>query len=380
MLRIVIPFEGSWTNSFLDENHEPRFTSGKALKAGITGLEPVAIPAPGAPNTSMVEAIRALNRANPSMTYKVPENYDNTVKGILARLMGEVRRLSDLEEDHPIHDLFSDCTYAVDISSEHEELTALATPPNPIQTGGAGVMPAGNALYEKTALAYELFGHLGCTMPELLEGRAPQKPWVPAGPVELAIKLQTFKAQQDALVKSLQKQAKKEEVDYVSPFTQRALEIKKSLASLSDAPDVNEDIDSWNWAGAVIVQKVHCLQADTRQVLVENGVFSKNGNLSGLSMSGAIGRVTEKDLYEKSGAKKAYSTRMPFRAALWYETDGKKAPIAAGVIKKNGCLTIQLNIDEERARAVNQRIEDAAVGPFHFGKKGVAYVARCYIS
>lgn len=377
MLHIKIGFESSWTNSFADENGEALFLSGSKFNEGLRGQAPVPLSLNAPDNQRRVHNIRQLNAANPDMTYRVPASYDNTVKGVLARLMGEVERLKNLPEDHPVHEAFSRTRYTLDISAEHDEVVSLATRQlNEIATSGAGVLPVGNPLYEHSELAAALFGHLGGTLAEVIAGKYPEVPWTPATPFDLISRLQDFKAAQADLVKA----RKAEEGDaYVSPFAEQAEKIQAELAALAASADLKPNPDEWNWAGAVVARVIHTLPAEMRAELVAKKVLSRNGGLPGLAMSGGLGNVTPKDIYEGSGCQKAYSNRMPYSAELWFGDADSKQKLTLGVIKKTGTVHLEIDLPDDAARALKQRIEDAAVGPFHFGKKGIAYIRQMYV-
>jgi len=58
-------------------------------------------------------------------------------------------------------------------------------------------------------------------------------------------------------------------------------------------------------------------------------------------------------------------------------TGGRKKSVGSPCIiqKQSGCLEINLNIDKERAEKIETMIENAGVSSFYLGKKGLAYVS-----
>jgi len=382
MLHLHIGFEGSWTNSFLDEDHNPRFTSGSGFGAGNRQLKAVVIPDPASPHSTRVDTVRAMNRANPGMTYQVPANYDNTVRGIVARLLGEVRRLNRLEPEHLVRRIADKMTYQLKLSSEHDEIVALATPPNEIQSGGAGLLPAGNPLYEKGELAKKVFGHLDHPFEALLsKGLGAEGAWAPYSPTDLVTRLAMRDDEQDLFFKALKSSSGEEAVKAVRKAFATGLADALKEAKLEVALSVDKP---WSIAGALLAAKVHLLTAEEKTALIEVGALSRAGNLPGLAMSGGLGGLTIKDLYAGAGCKKAISSQMPYTTELWLypgeeaQKADKKKPFSLGIIKKSGTLEIAIDIDEDQAREVTDHIEAASVGVFHFGKKGIAYVQRIY--
>lgn len=387
MLSLLIPFEGSWTNSFADHDFNPLFTSGKGFGEGMRGLASVPLML-RADNTSRVELVRAMMAANPtpegpgsSMTYRVPTSYDNTARGIVARLLGSVERLSNLREYSPLLEVLNSISYKLTVTSEHDEVMSLATPPNPIQTSGAGVLPEGNELYSHSVVAKKLFGHLGNSVESLVAGDF-SGDWSPGSPAELIGRLLECAEEQKNFVAAYKKQQGE---DYFSPFKDQAALIQaRATAAMSPvAPEFAADVDSWLWASALIVAGIYCLPDEDKQSLIASGAISARGNFPGLAMSGKVGGLTIRDLYKGAGCKIAYSTRIPYSAEMWLEdtlNPGKKKKISLGVIKKNGFIEIALDLPLEKAQAVRDAIEAAAVGPFHFGKKGIAYLDRMYLN
>lgn len=256
MLHIHIPFESSWTNSFADQNHEPLFTSGSSFGDANRGATPTTLPRDAAPNTMRVESVRALNRCNPEMAYRVPDSYDNTVKGVLARLLGEVRRLRDLESDHLVNQLVRGLSYEIKVTSEHDEIVSLATPANAIQSSGAGLLPPGNPLYERSPLTEHLFGHLGLPLAVLLEqGLEAKGTWVPGSPLDLVLKLDAIKDAQTALAKAIKKETGLEP-DFMRQFALRLCAGLQEAQKL-EAAGPSAEPDKWNVGGALLVAKLH---------------------------------------------------------------------------------------------------------------------------
>lgn len=382
MLYLHIGFEGSWTNSFLDENHNPRFTSGSSFGAGNKHLEAVVIANPTSAHSTRVETVRAMNRVNPDMAYQVPANYDNTVRGIVARLLGEVRRLNRLEPEHLVQRLAGKMTYQLRLSSEHDEIVTLATAPNEIQSGGAGLLPSGNPLYECGEIAKKVFGHLALSFEEMLsKGLASEGAWAPHSPADLVTRLAWRDEEQDRFFKTLKASSGEDAVKAVRKAFAAGIAGALKGAKLDVA--LSED-KPWSIAGALVAAKVHLLPEGEKAALIEAGALSRAGNLPGIAMSGGLGGLTIKDLYAGAGCKKAISSQMPYTTEMWLypseeaQNADKKRPFSLGVIKKSGTLEIAIDLDEDQAREVTDQIEAASVGVFHFGKKGIAYVQRIY--
>ena len=374
MLHIHINFESSLTNVLLDENKDPLFTSSKNFNGGQVKLSSVTLDQHAAENQTLVHHIRKLNQANPTMTYRVPLDYDNTIRGIIARLCGEVRRLSLLESDHPLHELWSTMQYQMDVRSEHSECYALATSPNELPGSGAGIVPANNPFYNNEAVARTVLGHLAHPLADQLSQKNLIGAWSPKSPFDLVNRLDTLKKEQDTMIaeqKTLLKDA------YVSPIAAYAQWFKEECRRIDWEPETASNLDYWNVAGSRIALNIMRLNPVEKTRLMDDGFLSRNGNLPGIAMSGGIGNATAKDVFAGAGCNKAFSTRMPYQTELWFEHNNGKIKFTLGAIKKSGRVHIQIdNHDQENWLL---RIRDCAVGPFQFGKKGLAYVERLYI-
>lgn len=408
MLQLQIRFESSWTNFFFDQpGGAPLFTSGSQFSKSAKNLQPADASLLTQPDShSRIPYLRALQEANPELKYRVPESYDRTVQGVLTRLTGEVRRLADLQADHLALRAYWAGSYAVDIEHEHSQTTKLATyETNAIQSGGAGLI-MNETLYTSTREAKYLFGFLQLSLEEM-QARVddilaygfddPSFQWTPASPSILMERLQALGDAQQERIDALKKKEKDEQVPYITPYLAFCEAIAQKLpqeaqAYLADkfskaAPDklpastVDQGaLDAWPLAGAVIVARIKSLNDADREAMIQAGALTRAGNLGGLSMNGGVGNFTEKDVFRNASGQGAESNRMPYSAEipLALRIGGKdiRATVPSGVIKKTGRLTFSLDGNDALEDELAHAIGEASVGPFHFGKKGIAYVER----
>ena len=401
MLKLHIRFESSWTNSFFkvgeDGNRdEPLFTSGSQLAASAKGIEPADLDLTNlAASNSRLEYLQALQTLNPNLLYRVPESFHRTVQGILARLTGEVRRLKDVEGDHLALRAFAAGTYEVKIEHEHSQLVKLNTYcVNDIQSGGAGVIAA-DALYSGSADATYLLSALGNSLAAIESALSTGLPipvtgWVPASPSELIDRLATLNAEQTDVVKKAQKLkdaahitaypcifdflAKKLPEDVLATLkiqSERALDGNiQAKTTVADGA-----LYGWSLAGAFIVVQVKSLSIDERERYIAEGLLTRNGGFAGLAMTGSVGSVTPKDMFTFASGQKAKSSSLPYSIDIPVATtNSKKTFIQSGILKKTGTLSFEISGNLTLEDELRTAIENASVGPFHFGKKGVAYV------
>jgi hypothetical protein len=134
-------------------------------------------------------------------------------------------------------------------------------------------------------------------------------------------------------------------------------------------------LDGWSIAGATIVARINRLNAQELAAFIAAGALTKAGGLAGMAMSGGLGNITPKDLFHFASGARAESGRMPYGIEVpVMQANGRTQSVPTGVIKKTGTITFKLANQPELEQELHAAIESASVGPFHFGKKGIAYV------
>ena len=393
MLKLQIRFESSWTNSFFEESGDlPLFTSGHMLSESTKDIVAVDFDSKTEiKNAPRLSYLQTLQSANPKLLYKVPVSFKRTVQGVLSRLVGEVRRLRDLDEDHLSFRAINNGTFELKIEHEHSQTSKLTTYEiNDIKTGGAGLI-TNNVLYGNSLESKYLFGHLDLSLAEMcssiddIVSLKYSGNWVPESPSVLIDRLNLLMNEQNSSIKSAKKEFDKG--CYQSPYliTLRSLakifpvDAKNELIERSTSDHVstieNGGLDMWEIAGALIVAKIKALTEDEKNSYIKSKALTPKGNLSGLAMSGKVGRITPKDVFSFASGSGATSNKMPYSVYVPV-IDGEKkiVYIPTGILKKTGDIEFTICNSPELEEELYTAIQNASVGPFHFGKKGVAYV------
>lgn len=405
MLELKIRFESSWTNSFYTEpGGIPLFTSGSGLAGSLRpkgGLSLVNFDRQVASKSgSRIAYLQELQAANPELLYRVPVSFDRAVQGVLARLVGEVRRLSDVESNHLAFRAFQAGECDIDIEHEHSQTTKLATyEVNDIQTGGAGLI-TNDVLYSQTEMSRHLFGHLSQSLVDLdfsigdvlQVGPLPTgMHWRPESPAALIDRINALDEEQSEVIKKAKKAAGKGGT-YASPFSGVLTALAKALptdveATLLKQAELHKlgksdglsieagGLDRWSIAGATVVARIKQLSKDELTAFISAGALTKDGNLKGMAMSGWVGNITPKDMFSFASGVTAESGRMPYGIEVpVMQANGRAQFVPSGVIKKTGTITFTIDDKPDLEKELHTAIEAASVGPFHFGKKGIAYV------
>lgn len=348
-------------------------------------------------NAPLLSYLRTLQSANPKLLYKVPVSFKRTVQGVLSRLIGEVRRLRDIDEDHLSFRSINNGTFELKIEHEHSQTTKLTTyEMNDIQTGGAGLI-TNNVLYGNSFESKYLFGHLDLSLAEMcssiddIVSLKYSGNWVPESPSVLIDRLNRLKDEQETAIKVTQSKA--DEESYRSPFATALRSLEKifpsdavnSLIKLSFSSHVstieNGGLDRWSIAGSLIVAKINALSDNDRESFIKSGALTKAGGLSGLAMSGNVGNITPKDLYRFASGSSATSNKMPYSINMpVIDGSNKSVKIPTGILEKTGDIEFTICNSPDLEFELHAAIQNASVGPFHFGKKGVAYVKDIELS
>lgn len=106
---------------------------------------------------------------------------------------------------------------------------------------------------------------------------------------------------------------------------------------------------------------------------LENILNSKNG-IPGMSKGG----FTQKDFIANFANKKLIYGN-PYLINYWDDNpnkEGKKIKVEDKLGVATGTLTINIDVDREKSKEIKTLIENAGVGYFYLGKKGLAYVDK----
>lgn len=333
-MRIMIEYESSWRNSFLDGmNDEPLPKKGRNFVASMTEL-------------------------------KKPENYfargvtKNTVMGVLNRLIGDQRKLYQSRqgyEDVPYYfeDLESKVSFVDKPTAVNTEITYIRNLKGSTdQNSFTGMIKVNDPIF-KSDYSQDFWSVLALDVDELCEfiidGKLANK----------SIELTPF-----GILSCL------EEIKSTKPVEHEG-RIKTASDILSN---MFEKYNPLNKKEQQLLLPMYCsaLYLQMNKLEKEMNVAmpkASRGGISGISNNGFT-RKNFMDTYVTGGQKLIHGN--PYIREEYIKGEGK---IKHTLKKASGTLEIVIDISFDTARELKQLINDAGVSSFYLGKKGLAYVS-----
>lgn len=332
-MQIIIEYDSSWRNSFLDgSNNEPLPKGGRNFIASMTTLKQ-----PG--------------------NYKKRDVSKDTVMGILNRLIGEQRKLYQARQDKEYY--FSEIEKIlqdediIDKSKISNEMVYIRNVSGSTdQNSFTGMIKANDPAF-KSEYSSELWGILWLDLDEVAQFICDEKHLIQTDigldPISVCSQIELLSAE-------------------------KAID---AVDSVKDALDILQSkFDDVNYLNAKEQLPLISLYASALYLQIErlsknydlSNALTKSGGLSGISKRG----FTKKDFMDRytTGSKKLIWGN-PF---LLKEKKKGEGEVVSILTKASGQLIINLDISKDQARDLEEKIENAGVSAFYLGKKGLAYV------
>ena len=330
-MRIVIDYEASWRNSFLDgSNDEALPKKGRNYVASMTEL-------------------------------KKPENYiqrsvsKNTVLGILSRLIGDQRKLYQARQSK--HFYFSNIEDVISFEDKpkviNSEIAYLRNMKGSTdQNSFTGMIKVNDPIFQSD-YSQEFWSVLALDLDELCDfiiDGIPVKDSIKLDPISIMNRLEII-----SKIKPVEPEG-------------RIKETSDTLALLF------EKYNPLNKKEQQLILPMYCsalyLQLQRLEERYDmSSAKTKAGGISGISNNG----FTPKDFmktYVTGGKKLIYGN--PFIREEFVKGEGK---IKHTLTKASGQLEIVLDIDDAKSKELKKMIDNAGVSSFYLGKKGLAYVS-----
>jgi len=333
-MKIIIDYESSWRNSFLDgNNNESLPKKGRSFVGSMTSL-------------------------------RKPENFIkrevtlDTVMGVLNRIIGDQRKLYQAREK--MNYFFKDIDYAgsnkvlfIDNSIETNEMTYIRNITGSTdQNSFTGAIKISDAMFTSDYSA-EFWGVLALGFEGLCKfiiSDEKVSTSIEANPVSIIAKLDLLNKEKAVANEGL------------------ANEAVQILYQQFDG------IEYLNKKGEIMPVSLYCsslyLQLDRLSEKFDmSSAKTKAGGISGISKRG----FTTKDFMNRftTGDKKKIWGNPYIRK----ERVKGVGEVVSLMTKASGQLEIIIDVDRNKAKEIKSMIENAGVSSFYLGKKGLAYVA-----
>jgi hypothetical protein len=324
-MRIFIEYHSSWRNSFLDgSNNEKIPNNGRKFIASNKQLKLI----------------------------KPVEVTKDTIMGILNRLIGDQRKLyqsridknyyfADIEELISTNDIIEKSV----ISNEIVFIRNISGNDEP--NSYVGLVNSNDETFT-SSFSKELWGILWLNQQELIDfiiGDLKQIPLIEeVNPLTICRQFDNIKG--NIIIDS---------------------QVEKALSILE-----NKFNESYLKNDKLDIINLYCsalyLQVDNLKMKYDlSKILSKQNNLSGISKK----NFTKKDFMGKFSNGKKIVFGNPYLCKTKIKGKGE---IIDMLTKADGKLEININISKERALDLKEKIDNAGVGPFYLGKKGLAYL------
>lgn len=337
-LHILINYEASWRNSFLDgSNNEPLPKSGRNFIASITSL-------------------------------KTKENFKqqnvniNTVMGILCRLIGDQRKLYQAKKSGNYY--FSDiedkiCFYDLPTKqTKNNELIYLRNISGNTDKDSFTGLVNTNDIAFTSEISKDLWGILFLELDEIFEFiEKKKKPMIKQDKFDPLIVA-------DRLV-----YLEKMKAINVSDREKFIIQILTEKYSIGKNPilyelDNNQKIKPLCFYTSALYLQIELLQKTSDM----SKILTKNGGISGISKKS----FTKKDFMDRyTTGKKKLIFGNPYLMKEKIKGQGEQTSI---LTKASGTLEININLSKNKANELMHLIDCAGVSSFYLGKKGLAYV------
>jgi hypothetical protein len=329
-MKIIIEYESSWRNSFLDgNNNEPLPKAGRKFIGSMTSLKN---------DTNFIQREVTLD----------------TVMGVVNRLIGDQRKLYQARntEDYFFEDIEPLVSFTDKPKAINNEMTYIRNITGSTdQNSYTGMIKVHDSMF-LSDYSNEFWGVLALNVEELCQFI------ISKGEVEARVALDPL-----SIIARLEELNKLKAIENVE-LANNAFELLKNKF---------DNFKGLNSKGLIYPIALYCsalyLQLDLLTNKFDMGTAkTKAGGISGISHNG----FTKKDFMNRftTGEKKKIWGN-PYIHEKFVKGEGKTKHL---MTKASGTLDIVINVSRDKAKQIKQLIDNAGVSSFYLGKKGLAYV------
>ncbi|WP_321394085.1 type I-Fv CRISPR-associated protein Cas5fv [uncultured Desulfuromusa sp.] len=351
-MKILIEYESSWRNSFLEDpdgNNKPLPKKGRKFIGSLTNI----------------------NKADGEFFIKREVSKD-TVMGVLSRLVGDQRKLYQARDGKYGPYYFKEIESQISFSDKPEitnEINYVRNMTgNTDQNSYIGSINTNHPLFT-SGFSNDLWMILNLTLKDLISFVL-KKPFNKAkaslSPKEIVDQVKSYKdIQLDKLGE--QEDVLSEQVENVCSFFKRNETANVNLRT--NFPSLQKGFADIEYVknGKLVTRAIYCSALYLQAIYL-----AKIHNMDGILLKGfSVNGFTPKDFMKSfaGGQKLIYGN--PYMRETMVKGEGK---IVLTMTKASGKLEININVDRDKAKEIKRLIENAGVSSFYLGKKGLAYV------
>lgn len=335
-MRIVIDYEASWRNSFLDgDNNSPLPRAGREYLGSMTTL---------AKDNNFIARSVTLD----------------TVMGLLNRLIGDQRKLYQAREKrngtpYYFDDIEQKISFADRPINTSEMVYVRNMKGSTDQNAFTGMIKASDPMFSAD-YSKELWGVLALSLPELCSFI------VNNDPVQYE-----FEADPLLVCSIFETLGKEKPLPNEGTVNEAIIELEKYFPETSYLNNKGLVMVSSLYCSAIYVQISRLLDKFESTLPV---ALSKSGGISGISK-----RIfTKKDFMDRfTTGKKKMLWGNPYIKKEKLKGQGE---VTSMLTKASGQLEITIDVEQTKGQEIKRLIENAGVSSFYLGKKGLAYVSK----
>lgn len=329
-MQIIIEYESSWRNSFLDgSNNEALPKKGRKFIGSMTSLK------------------QAENFIQREITL-------DTVMGILNRLIGDQRKLYQARNQPAYY--FADIEPLVSFEdkktvSNNEIMYIRNMTGSTDQNAFTGAIKTDDVMFSSDYSA-EFWGVLALDFTELCDFI-----------IDNSLVIKTIQADPLSIIGRLEVLNKEKSVANEGRISEARTVLNQHYPDAEYLNNKGNIAPIMFYCSALYLQLQHL---GNRYDM--SSAKTKSGRISGISKRG----FTKKDFMDRytTGAKKTIWGN-PYIRKEFIKGEGETTLM---LTKASGQIEINLDIDKDKAREIEAMIENAGVSSFYLGKKGLAYV------
>lgn len=393
-MKITIGYSSKYSNSFSNkETKEITANSLKAIGDKKEGKQVII-----SENDSYEDIMYKINDVFPNFQYSPITK--NTVLGVISRLLGEIRYLNrfiDSEPEHIINKLNDKITFKMFDREIFNEIIRISTIEKESPNGGGGVISKKSmeniilSHNEYSEILYSVFNIVNLEMLEefirTLESATKLEDlkdffiknnllycgvYEPYKFIEMFEKNSKITSVFDSELRKVQKEVKE-----INPQVEKYISLLKRIGKLNyDDEEYHFKPKFVNLAGILVYLFAKFLIRNKYSITEK--FLEKNGNIKGIAEGS--GGLTPKDFYSAFSRKKiSFNSPYFLKSGFFGKKENKEinqGDFTIGATKEDGLLEIYIDVSEEEATRLKERIDAVGVSSFQMGKKGLAYIKR----